>query len=119
MLEKSSKMSAREAMITLAGSPPMHGELPRWLTKVAKASGISFRTARSLWNGEIKNPDHLAAKAVRQKAQILEAQRDAAVVANFFNSRAQALANIDPDFHRGDIDAFVAAARAVGGGNST
>ena len=113
MLEKSSKMSAREAMITLAGRPPMHGELPRWLTKISKATGISFRTARSLWNEEITDPEHLAAKAVRQQAQIEEAKRDAAIVANFFSRHAQALANIDPDFHREQIDAFVAAARAI------
>ncbi len=119
MLEKWSKMSAREAMIAIAGGPPAYGELPRWLTKVSKAAGISFRTARSLWLNEIKNPDHLAARAVRQQAQIEEARRDAAVVANFFNSRAQALANVDPDFHREQIDAFLTAARIVGGGNST
>jgi hypothetical protein len=119
MLEKSSKMSTREAMITLAGRPPGYGELPRWLSKIAKSAGISFRTARSLWNEEISDPEHLAAKAVRQQARIEEAKRDAAIVANFFNSRAQALANIDADFHREQIDAFVAAARALGDRNST
>lgn len=113
MLEKWSKMTTREAMITLAGAPPTYGELPRWLTKIAKASGISYRTARSLWLGEISDPKHLAAQAVRRQAQIEEARRDAKVVANFFNSHAQALANIDPDFHRDQIDAFVEAARAL------
>lgn len=113
MVEKSSKMSTRAAMIVLAGRPPAHGELSRWLTRIAKSAGISFRTARSLWNEEITDPDHLAAKAVRQQARIEEARRDAEVVANFFNSHAQALANIDPDFHREQIDAFVAAARAI------
>lgn len=119
MLEKSSKMSAREAMITLAGRPPSHGELARWLSKIAKTAGISFRTARSLWNEEITDPDHLAAKAVRQQAQIEEARRDAAVVANFFNRRAQALANVDADFHRSDIDALLEAARIVSGRDRT
>ena len=113
MLEKSSKMSTREAMITLAGNPPAYGELPRWLSKISKSAGISFRTARSLWNEEIDDPEHLAAKAVRQQAQIAEAKRDAEVVANFFSRHAQALANIDQDFHREQIDAFVAAARAL------
>jgi chlorite dismutase len=113
MLEKSSKMSTREAMIALAGRPPSYGELPRWLTKVSKAAGISFRTARSLWNEEIKDPEHLAARAVRQQAQIEEAKRDAAIVANFFSRRAQALANIDADFHRSEIDALLEAVRIV------
>lgn len=113
MVEKSSKMSTREAMITLAGSPPAYGELPRWLTRIAKSAGISFRTARSLWLGEIDDPNHLAAQAVKRQAEIAEAKRDAEIVANFFNSHAQALSNIDPDFHRDQIDAFVAAARAL------
>jgi len=113
MVEKSSKMSTREAMIALAGSPPAYGEMPRWLTRIAKSAGISFRTARSLWLGEIDDPNHLAALAVKRQAQIAEAKRDAEVVANFFSSHAQALANIDPDFHREQIDAFFAAARAL------
>jgi hypothetical protein len=118
MLEKSSKMSAREAMIALAGSPPMHGELPRWLAKVAKLA--AFRSERRARFGTKKSRTLTtsASRLYANNAQIEEAQRDAKVVANFFNSRAQALANIDPDFHRGDIDAFLAAARAVSGGDS-
>jgi hypothetical protein len=119
MLEKSSKMSARQAMIALAGAPPAHGELPRWLSGISKAAGISFRTARSLWLNEIKDPDHLAVQAVRRQAEIAEAKRDAKAVANFFNSHAQALANIDPDFHRDQIDAFLEAARIVSGRDRT
>lgn len=119
MLEKLSKMSAREAMIELMGSKPAYGELPRWLGKVAHAAGISFRTARSLWNDEIKNPDHLALRAIKDRARIAKAKRDAAIVADYFSRRAQALANIDEDFHRLDIDAFRAAARAVRGGDSS
>jgi hypothetical protein len=118
MMGKWSKMSTREAMIVLAGRPPAHGELGRWLQKIARSAGISFRTARSLWNEEITDPEHLAAKAVRQQAQVEEAKRDAEVVANFFNKRAQALANVDPDFHRDEIDAFLQAARAISSRNS-
>ena len=119
MVEKSSKMSTREAMITLAGSPPAYGEMPRWLTRIAKSAGISFRTTRSLWLGEIDDPNHLATLAVKRQAQIAEAKHDAEVVANFFNSHAQALSNVDPDFHRDQIDAFLEAARIVGGRDRT
>jgi hypothetical protein len=119
MLEKLSKMSARQAMIALAGGPPAYGELPRWLTKVSKAVGISFRTARSLWLEEIKDPNHLAALAVKRQAEIEEARRNAAVVANFFSRHAQALADSDPISNRESIDAFLAAARLLSGGNSS
>jgi hypothetical protein len=118
MLEKLSKMSARQAMITLAGGAPAYGELPRWLTRVSKAAGISFRTARSLWLEEIKDPNHLAALAVKRQAEIEEARRNAAVVANFFNRHAQALADSDPVGNRESIDAFLAAARLLSSGNS-
>jgi hypothetical protein len=41
------------------------------------------------------------------------------MVADFFDQRASALANIDPDFHRPEIDAFLAAARALSGRDRT
>lgn len=118
MLEKLPKMSAREAMIDLAGRPPAYGEQPRWLERVAKLAGITPRTARSLWNEEIKKPDHQAVKqvqrALEERRRIEETKRDAATVADIFNRHAQALAQIDPDFHRPTIDAFVEAARVIG-----
>lgn len=117
MLEKLSKMSVREAMITLGDGVPGYGELPRWLRTVARHANISFRTARSLWNNEIKNPDHLAAREIKRLAQLKEARRDALMVAEFFDRRAAALSSIDADFHRSEIDAFVEAARAIRGLN--
>lgn len=117
MLEKLSKMSVREAMITLGDGVPGYGELPRWLNTIARHANISFRTARSLWNNEIKNPNHLAAREIKRLAQLKEARRDALMVAEFFDRRAAKLASIDPDFYRNDIDAFVEAARAIRDGN--
>lgn len=121
MLEKWSKMSVREAMIDLVGVPPSHGEQKRWLEAVAdKVEDLTYRTARSLWLGEI-DEDHRAAKAVKREAArvkaMREAKQDARTVANFFSRRAQALANIDPDFHRSEIDAFLEAARIVSSGD--
>lgn len=114
MLEKLSKMSTRQAMIALVGRPPTHGELPRWLSKVAQAAGISFRTARSLWNEEITNPDHLAAQAVRREAQILEAKRNASNLAGIYQGAAIAMQNVDADFYRDQIAAFFSMARQLG-----
>lgn len=119
MLEKLSKMSVREAMITLGGGVPGYGELPRWLATIARHANISFRTARSLWNNEIKNPNHLAAREIVRLAQLKEARRDALMAAEFFDRRAAKLASIDPDFHRHEIAAFVEAARSIRDRNST
>jgi hypothetical protein len=77
--------------------------------------------SRALFYGELEDPKYSVAFKIlsaADRARILEAQRDAKVVANFFNSHAQALANVDPDFHRDQINAFVEAARIIGGRDS-
>jgi hypothetical protein len=113
MLEKWSKMSAREAMIALAGRPPMHGELPRWLKNVAEAVGISVRTARSIWNGNISRPDHLAIKELKRVAKVESARREAAHLAQRFETIAGGLNAKDADFYSEDIAALIGAARAL------
>jgi hypothetical protein len=115
MLEKSSKMSAREAMIELAGRPPMHGELERWLLDVSKTAGLSFRTTRSIWNNEIKKPDHLAVKELKRMAAIESSRREAALLAQRFETIARGLHAKDADFHSEDVSALLHAARIVRG----
>jgi len=117
MLEKSSKMSTREAIAILAG--PYYGNRDRWLANAAKAvTGVSFRTMRSLWHNEIKNPDHLAAIAVRRQAKIIEAKRDAAKLADIYQGAALAMENVDPDFYRDQIAAFLSMACRLGNPDS-
>lgn len=118
MLEKSSKMSTRESIAILAG--PYNGNRDRWLANAAKAvEGVTFRTIRSLWHGEIKNPDdHLAAIAVRAQAQIIKAQRNAAKLADIYQGAAIAMENVDPDFYRDQIAAFLSLARKLGASDS-
>lgn len=113
MLEKWSKMSAREAMIELAGRPPMHGELPRWLGNIAASVGISFRTARAIWNGEITKPDHLAIEKLKRQAKVEAARREAAQLAQRFETIAGGLNAKDPDFYSADVSALVHAARIL------
>ncbi|MBN9601840.1 MAG: hypothetical protein J0G33_02805 [Afipia felis] len=116
MLEKLSKMSIRAAMIDLEGRAPLHGELPRWLLDVASKAKISFRTARSLWNNEIKNPeDHLAAKEIRRLAKIAMAQREARDLATQFENIAERMNANDPDFYCTDAATLVEAARILRG----
>jgi hypothetical protein len=114
MLEKLSKMSARQAMIDLVGVPPQHGEQPRWLANVAKKIGASYRTARSLWNDEIKNPDqHWAVKRLRREAELAKARREADALASQFESIAGSLNAKDQDFYSADIAALIDAARVI------
>lgn len=117
MLEKSSKMSTRESIAILAG--PYNGNRNRWLANAAKAvQGVSYRTMRSLWHDEIKDPDHLAAQAVRRQAQLIEAQRNAAKLADIYQGAAVAMENVDPDFYRDQIAAFLSLSRKLGARDS-
>jgi len=115
MVEKSSKMSTREAIAIWAG--PFDGNRDRWLANAAKAvKGVTFRTMRSLWHGEIDDPDHLAAIAIREQAQKIQtkkARNDVAKLASIYKGAAKAMENVDPDFYRNQIDALVSAARIL------
>lgn len=112
-----------QSEITLIAGPRQPSDTREsWLARAARKAGISFWHVKALFYGELTDPKYSVASKIisaAEKARIQEAQRDAKVVANFFNSHAQALSNIDPDFHRDQIDAFVEAARIVGRGNST
>jgi hypothetical protein len=115
MLEKLSKMSVREAMIALAGYAPAYGELPRWLSSIARAAGLSFRTTRSLWLNEIKDPNHLAAREVKRLAEIALAKREARDLASSFETIAGGMNASDPDFFSEDVVALLDAARTLRG----
>lgn len=78
---------------------------------------VSFRHFTDLFYGRVADPKYSVAFSVltaADQARIQEAQRDAAKLANIYQSAAQALDNIDPHFHRSNIDALVSAARILG-----
>lgn len=85
-----------------------------------RAKKLTFRHFSDLFYGRVSDPKYSVASSVltaADQARIEEAKRDAQVVAKFFNSHAQALAGIDPDRNRSDINAFIEAARIISGGN--
>ncbi len=54
---------------TLAG--PFDGNRKGWLARAARqVSGVSYRTIKSFWYGEIENPNHLAAQVLRREAAL-------------------------------------------------
>ena len=112
----------QEQIGVIAGPRGPNDTRESWLARAARKSGASFWHIKALFYGELTDPKlSIAFKIISaaDKARIQESKRDAQVVANFFHSHAQALTNIDPDFHREQINAFIAAARAVGDPNST
>jgi hypothetical protein len=115
MLGKSPKMSARQAMISISGHAPGHGELPRWLNSIALKVGITTRMARSIWNDEIKNPHHWALEKIQREAEINEARKEAATLAQQYKSIAGGLRAQDENFYRAEIDRLERLARIIGG----
>ena len=88
-----------------------------WLARASRKCSVSFRHIQSLYYGHVRDPKFSVATSIlsaADQARIEEAKRDAARLANVYQSAAQALGNIDPDFHRGNIDALVNAARILG-----
>ena len=99
---------------TIAG--PYGGNRKGWLSRAARKSGATFRQVKALYYGECKNPKISVASQIisaADQARIEQARRDATKLANVYQTTAHALGNIDPDFHRGDIDALVHAARIL------
>lgn len=123
-MEKVSRVSKainwQSEIAAIAG--PFDGNRKSWLSRAAHRAGVTARQMKSLWYGQITNPRHQVAASVlsaADQARLNEARRDAAQLAAIYRSTATALANIDPHFHRGSIDALVEAARVLGGSDRT
>lgn len=112
MRTKWTQMSAREAMISLAGVPG-HGEQPRWLKKVSDVANISTRTARSLWRGEITDENHRAIRAINRAVEA-KAIEEANALANQYKKIIAGMELADPEFHGPHITALLDALRAMG-----
>lgn len=112
MLEKASKSmsTVQEAIGVLAG--PRDGNRKGWLGRV-KVEGVSYRTVKALWYGEIKNEDHLAAQALKRAAELAKAKRESQSLAAQYETIARGLNVTDQDFYREDVAALVHAARIL------
>lgn len=120
MLGKLAKMSARQIMVSLSGRPPAYGERPRWLKNLAEQIGISCRMARSLWNEEITDPEHWALKKIRREAELAEARKEAAALAQKYQAIAGGMRAADnQNFYSAEIDRLERLARIIGGLDSS
>lgn len=109
--EKCFEVSMREWVAAVAG-PVAHFENRKgWLAKAAREAGISFRSAKALFYGEITDPEHKAARRMKEAAGRYEARN----LAGQFESLAHSLNIRDADFHSSDIAALISAARTLRG----
>jgi hypothetical protein len=83
-----------------------------WSDEISTIAG-KFDGNRKGWlSRAARKADKILSAA--DQARLEEAKRDAAKLADIYQSAAQALGNVDPDFHRDNIDALVNAARILG-----
>lgn len=107
-MEKASVM--RELVEAVAGPRQWSDTRESWLSRAARRSGLSFRTVKAVWYGEIKDEGHNSIRLLRHAA--LER---AEVLASRFETIARGMESADPDMFRDDVLALVNVARALRG----
>jgi hypothetical protein len=106
----------RKEIAILAGPRGWDETRASWLDKVCeRVPTITHRTVKALWYGEIKDPDHWAARDIRRAVEVMEAQRDAAALARQLETIISGLNVSDPDFHKPSTAALVSALRSLRG----
>jgi hypothetical protein len=101
---------------------PFGGNRKSWLARAARTAQVPFRQIKALYYGESRDPKHSVGEKILSaagQARISEARKDAAVVAEIYRRRAEALAVGGQDTNRREVDALLTAARLLGGGDST
>jgi hypothetical protein len=113
MLQKLCKMSVREAISIVAGPRKWGDTRDSWLARASdRLDGVSFRTLRSLWYGSICE-GHWAAREVRRQAELIEARKEAQMLAADYEKIARGMDENDPSVHREDVAALLQAARIL------
>lgn len=106
----------RKEIAIVAGPKDWGDTRESWLARVPrKVQTVTFRTVKSIWYGEINDPQHWAAREIKRAADIIEARKEATALAANYQQIAQRLVSNDPDFFSSDIAALVHAARILRG----
>lgn len=109
----------RKEIAILAGPRGWDDTRESWLNRVCDAvPTVSYRTVKAFWYGEIKDPDHWAARDIRRAVAAIEAQREAARVARQLEGLLSGRDGINPNLDRASAAALVSALRALRGQDS-
>lgn len=110
-VDKCSEVSMRDLVAAVAGPVSAFENRKGWLAKAAREAGVSYRSAKALFYGEITDPEHKAARKMRDAAGRYEARN----LAGQFESLAHSLNVGDQDFHGDTIATLISAARVLRG----
>lgn len=110
---RSEASNMRELVAAVAGPREWSDTRESWLARAARRAGISYRSVKAIWYGEITNPRNrsiqLLEHAVRARAQSLSGR---------FETIARGMQAADADFYRADVLALLNVARTLRGENS-
>lgn len=116
----------RREIAFLAGVRGWGDTRASWLARVPrevrKALGtatetVSYRTVKSLWYGQISDPEHAAARDISRAAEIIRARQDALALAEKYQSLAGSMRGADESFYSADIARLERVARLLCGGD--
>ena len=105
-MEKSFEGKSMRNEISIVAGPREWGDTREsWLARVSrKVPTVPFRTVKGLWYGEIRNPNHWAARDIRREAELIQARREAAALAVQYQTIIGGLRATDEDFYSAQID---------------
>lgn len=107
----SENLSVRALIEAVAGPRQWSDTRQSWLSRAARRSGLTYRTIRGVFYGEITNESHPAIQLLRHTA----GDTGPAAHARRLETIANGLAATDPDYFGPDIAALVSAIRALRG----
>ena len=102
---QSGESSVRKQIAIVAGPRGWGDTRESWLAIVPrKVTTVTFRTVKSLWYGEITDPNHWAARDIRRAAEEIEARREASALVAQYQTMIGGLRAADENFYRAEID---------------
>ena len=105
----SEKVSAVRALVEAVAGPRQWSDNRKsWLDRAARRSGLTYRTIKAVWYGEITDESHSAIRLLQHAAR----QR-ADALAGRLETIAHGLEATDSDFYRQDILGLIHAVRAL------
>lgn len=108
--------SVRREIAVVAGPKDWGDTRESWLARVPrKVQTVKFRTVKSLWYGEIDDPEHWAARDIRRAAELIQARKEAAALADQYQTIALGMRAQDEGFFSAEIDRLERLARIISG----
>jgi hypothetical protein len=112
---QSGVQKVRREIAIVAGARDWGDTRESWLARVPrKVQTVTFRTVKALWYGEIEDHNHWAARDIRRAAELIEARKEAASLADQYQKIAGGMRAADENFYSTEIDRLERIARAIG-----